>query len=51
MAVILSEAKNLIISKESITGILRLPPENDIVTQPLKGEGGFSWFVRDAPVM
>jgi len=39
MAVILSEAKNLIISKESITEILRLPPQNDIATQSPQGVG------------
>jgi hypothetical protein len=39
MAVILSKGKNLIISKESITEILRLPPQNDIATQSPEGEG------------
>jgi hypothetical protein len=36
--VILSEAKNLIISTELTIEILRLPPQNDITTQPLKVE-------------
>jgi hypothetical protein len=35
--VILSEAKNLIISNESTTEILRLSPQNDITTQSLRG--------------
>jgi hypothetical protein len=38
MIVILNEVKNLIISTESITEILRLMPQNDITTQSLKGE-------------
>jgi hypothetical protein len=33
MVVILSEAKNLIISTESTIEILRLSPQNDIATQ------------------
>ena len=37
MIVILNEVKNLIISTESIVGILRLMPQNDIATQPPKG--------------
>jgi hypothetical protein len=37
MVVILSEAKNLIISTESTIEILRLPPQNDITTQSLRG--------------
>ncbi len=37
MFVILSEAKNLIISTESTMEILRLTPQNDITTQSLKG--------------
>jgi hypothetical protein len=39
MIVILNEVKNLIISPESIVGILRLMPQNDIATQSLIGEG------------
>ena len=40
--VILSEAKNLIISTESTIEILRLSPQNDITTRLLKeGEGDF----------
>jgi hypothetical protein len=35
--VILSEAKNLILSIESTVEILRIPPQNDITTQ--EGEG------------
>ena len=31
--------KNLIISTESIRGILRLSPQNDITTQSPRGEG------------
>jgi hypothetical protein len=38
MVVILSEAKNLIISNESTIEILRPPPQNDITTQSLRGE-------------
>jgi hypothetical protein len=38
MVVILSEAKNLIISTESTIEILRLPPQNDITTQSLGEE-------------
>jgi hypothetical protein len=34
----MNSAKNLIISTESTIEILRLPPQNDIATQPLKGE-------------
>jgi len=39
MFVILNEVKNLIISTESITEILRLTPQSDITTQSPKGEG------------
>ena len=38
--VILNEVKNLMISSESIIEILRLSPQNDIATQPHRGEGG-----------
>jgi hypothetical protein len=38
MVVILSEAKNLIISTESTIEVLRLAPQNDIATQALKGK-------------
>jgi hypothetical protein len=38
MFVILNEVKNLIISTESIIEILRLSPQNDIVTQSLAEE-------------
>ena len=31
--------KNLMISNESTIEILRLPPQNDITTQPPEGEG------------
>jgi hypothetical protein len=44
MFVILNEVKNLIISTESIIEILRLSPQNDIVTQSLKGEGSYCYF-------
>jgi len=41
--VILNEVKNLMISNESIIEILRLSPQNDIMTQPpggvIKGRG------------
>jgi hypothetical protein len=37
--VILNEVKNLMISTESIIEILRLSPQNDITTQPPRGEG------------
>jgi len=40
MFVILNEVKNLMISTESIIEILRLSPQNDIMTQSLMGEGG-----------
>jgi hypothetical protein len=36
--VILNEVKNLMISTQSIIEILRLSPQNDITTQPLKRE-------------
>jgi hypothetical protein len=52
MVVILSEAKNLIISTESSIEILRLAPQNDITTQPLAGEdsaGGPICFVHPHP--
>jgi hypothetical protein len=39
MVVILSEAKNLIISTESTIEILRLAPQNDITTQSPQGGG------------
>ena len=51
--VILNEVKNLMISNESIIGILRLSPQNDITTQSLdgggegKGEGGRNHFGLD----
>jgi hypothetical protein len=38
MVVILNEVKNLMISTELIIEILRLPPQNDIATQSLRGE-------------
>jgi hypothetical protein len=45
MVVILSEAKNLIISSESTMEILRLSPQNDITTQSCRwGEGGVITF-------
>ena len=34
-----NSVKNLMISTESIIEILRLSPQNDIVTQSLQGEG------------
>jgi hypothetical protein len=40
MIVVLSEAKNLIISTESIVEILRLTPQNDITTHSPKAKGG-----------
>jgi hypothetical protein len=40
MVVILSEAKNLIISTESTIEILRLQPQNDITTQSPERGGG-----------
>ena len=39
MFVILNEVKNLIKSSSYKTEILRLTPQNDIVTQPHRGEG------------
>jgi hypothetical protein len=41
MVVILSEAKNLIISKESIIEILRLPTQNNINDTISKEVGGW----------
>jgi hypothetical protein len=38
MFVILNEVKNLTISTESIIEILRLTPQNDIVTESPRGE-------------
>ena len=40
MIVILNEVKNLIISTESIVGILRLMPQNDIATQSQRAREG-----------
>jgi hypothetical protein len=40
MVVILSEAKNLIISTESIIEILRLTPQNDIAAESPRGGWG-----------
>jgi len=42
--VILNEVKNLMISTQSIIEILRLSPQNDIMTQPLKREEGSPSF-------
>ena len=47
MVVILSEAKNLIISTESIIEILRLSPQNDITTQSLDPESSLSIFIAE----
>jgi hypothetical protein len=49
MVVILSEVKNLIISTESTIEILRLAPQNDITTQPLKGRAIVASCTRFLP--
>jgi hypothetical protein len=44
MVVILSEAKNLIISSESTMEILRLSPQNDITTQSCRWREGIGGY-------